>query len=306
MSAIAVHGLTRQFGDVVALKNVSFEIKPGEMVALLGPNGAGKTTSLELIEGYLAPTTGQVSVLGVDPCRGGRTWRARIGVVLQSTSLDPQLTVRDSLAVFARLFADPWPIESMLELIGLDAEAQTRIGQLSGGQQRRVDLALGIIGRPDVLFLDEPTTGLDPSARRGCWEIVSQLAAEGTTVLFSTHYMEEAQQLASHLLILAGGRLVADCTPDQLRTASAQSIIRMPFSRGTSFSELPERFVGHVGSGGLELHVGAGDLPAVLEQILGWARANELDLAGLQVSPPTLEDTYLQLTSQTQQQPGDA
>jgi ABC-2 type transport system ATP-binding protein len=303
MSAIAVHGLTRRFDDLVALEDVRFEVDAGEVVALLGPNGAGKTTALEILEGYLAPTAGSVSVLGEAPRGAGRRWRARIGVVLQSTSLDPQLSVQDSLGAFSRLFAEPRPIEEMLELTGLEANAQTRIGQLSGGQQRRVDLALGIIGRPEVLFLDEPTTGLDPEARRGCWTIVKQLAAMGTTVLLSTHYMEEAQQLASRLLVLENGRLVADRTPDQLRASTFQSVVRLPIPPQTEFGDLPDRLAGHLEPGQLKLLVPAGGLAGVLEQLLHWAQANELDLAGLEIAPPDLETTYLDLISQPHRTP---
>jgi len=298
MSAIAVDRLERRFGDLVAVDDVSFEISAGEVVALLGPNGAGKTTTLEILEGYLAPTAGHVSVLGEDPCRGGRAWRARIGVVLQSTSLDLGLSVRDSLALFSRLFPDPRPIPELLELIGLQSDAHTRIGHLSGGQRRRIDLALGIIGRPELLFLDEPTTGLDPEARRRSWAIVSQLAAEGTTVLMSTHYMEEAQQLARRMLILAGGRLVADSTAEHLRARSARSRIDMPVPTVADVGGLPDMLAQHVADGRLELLVEHRDLPIVLQQLLECAQCNDVDLAGLQIAPPTLEDTYLELTRQ--------
>jgi ABC-2 type transport system ATP-binding protein len=298
MSAIVVDRLERRFGNLVAVDDVSFEIAPGEVVALLGPNGAGKTTTLEILEGYLAPTAGHVSVLGEDPCRGGRAWRARIGVMLQSTSLDLGLTVRDSLALFARLFPDPRPIPELLELIGLESDEQTRIGHLSGGQRRRVDLALGIIGRPGLLFLDEPTTGFDPEARRASWATVKQLAAEGTTVLLSTHYMEEAQQLARRLLVLVGGRLVADSTGEQLRACAGQSRIRLPVPTDADVCGLPDRLARHVAGGQLELLVDSHDLPAILERLLGWAQSSDIDLAGLEIAPPTLEDTYLELTSQ--------
>ena len=298
MSAIVVDRLERRFGDLVAVDDVSFEIGAGEVVALLGPNGAGKTTTLEILEGYLAPTAGHVSVLGEEPCRGGRAWRARIGVVLQSTSLDLGLTVRDSLALFSRLFPDPTPIPELLELIGLESDAQTRIGHLSGGQRRRVDLALGIIGRPELLFLDEPTTGLDPEARRASWATVEQLAAEGTTVLLSTHYMEEAQQLARRMIVLAGGRLVADSTAEQLRARSAPSHIRLPVPTEADVSGLPDVLAHHVAGRQLELLVEHNDLPAVLQQLLECAHWHDIDLAGLEIAPPTLEETYLELTRQ--------
>ena len=237
-----VKNLVRRFGDLTAVDDVSFEIEAGEVVALLGPNGAGKTTTLEILEGYLAPTGGRVSVLGADPRRAGRAWRGRIGVVLQSTSLDPQLTVRDALTVFSRLFARARPVGEVLELIGLDSDGAARIGQLSGGQQRRVDLGLGIVGRPELLFLDEPTTGFDPAARRNTWGIVEHLADEGTTVLLSTHQMEEAQRLADRLVILADGRIVADSPPGALRASMARSAIRLPLPARASLSGCQTRW----------------------------------------------------------------
>ncbi len=297
MSAIVVEQLERRFGDLVAVDDFSFEIDAGEVVALLGPNGAGKTTTLEILEGYLAPTGGSVSVLGADPRRAGRAWRARIGVVLQSTSLDPQLTVRDALGVFARVFTRPRPVAEVLELIGLESDGGTAIGQLSGGQQRRVDLGLGIVGRPELLFLDEPTTGLDPAARRGTWRIIEQLADGGTTVLLSTHYMEEAQHLADRLLILADGRLVVDSPADSLRASMARSTVRLPLPTGMDLFDPPGVLAGHLANGQLQLVLDSADLSSVLGQLLEWARANDIDLAGLEVAPPTLEDTYLELTA---------
>jgi ABC-2 type transport system ATP-binding protein len=299
MSVIVVEGLERRFGDLVAVDDVSFEIEAGEVVALLGPNGAGKTTTLEMLEGYLAPTGGRMSVLGADPRRAGRAWRARIGVVLQSTSLDPQLTVRDALTVFSRVFPRPRSVTEVLELIGLESEVGTAIGQLSGGQQRRVDLGLGIVGRPEVLFLDEPTTGLDPAARRGSWRILEHLADEGATVLLSTHYMEEAQHLADRLLILAEGRLVVDSPSETLRASMARSTIRLPLPAGVGLSEPPGMLAGHLADGQLELVVDSADLSLVVGQLLEWAQANDLDLAGIEIAPPSLEDTYLELTAPT-------
>jgi ABC-2 type transport system ATP-binding protein len=300
MSAIAVDGLHHRYGDFVALHDLAFEIPAGEVVALLGPNGSGKTTTLEVLEGYLPPTAGRVAVLGADPRRAGRTWRARIGVVLQSTSLDSELTVCGALTVFSQLYAHARPIGEVLELIGLAADTDTRIGQLSGGQQRRVDLGLGLIGRPELLFLDEPTTGLDPAARRTSWTIIEQLASEGTTVLLSTHYMDEAQHLADRLLVLDHGRLVADCTPAELRASTATSRVRLPIPPDASIEDPPARFAGHLASGELDLLVDGADLPAVLGELLEWAGANGVDVAGLQVVPPSLEDVYLRLTTPEQ------
>jgi ABC-type Na+ transport system ATPase subunit NatA len=201
MSVITVEHLHKAYGRLGALRDVSFEVAAGQVVALLGPNGAGKTTTMELLEGYQTPSGGVVRVLGSEPRRAGRAWRARVGLVLQSTSLDLQLTVREALGVHAGLFPRPWPVGELLELVDLAAEADTRIGQLSGGQRRRVDVGLGIVGRPELLFLDEPTTGLDPVARRQAWTAVERLTAAGTTVVLTTHYLEEAQRLADRVLV---------------------------------------------------------------------------------------------------------
>ena len=277
MTAIAAEGLTRRFGEVVAVDDVSFAIGAGEVVALLGPNGAGKTTTLALLEGFLAPSAGRVAVLGAEPRRGGRRWRARIGLVLQSTSLDADLTAREALRVFAGLHADPVPVAEVLDLIDLADAADTRIGRLSGGQQRRVDLGLGLVGRPEVLFLDEPTTGLDPEARRRTWAVVERLARGGTTVLLTTHAMDEAERLAGRLLVLADGRLVADATPDALRAASASATLRLP---------------ARLHADQRELVVHTDDITATLEELV----AQGIDLTGLEVAPPTLEDAYLELT----------
>jgi ABC-2 type transport system ATP-binding protein len=298
VSAIAVRDLVHRYGEHVVVSGVSFEVAGGEVVALLGPNGAGKTTTLEILEGYLSPTGGTVSVLGSDPRRGGREWRTRIGVVLQSPSVDPQLRVRDALKVFASLFSRARPVAEMLELIGLQGDAETRIGQLSGGQQRRVDLGLGIIGRPELLFLDEPTTGLDPQARRSAWAIVRRLAAEGTTVLFSTHYMEEARQLADRLLVLGGGRLVADATPEALRAGASASIVRLPLPPSVTPGDLPPELSAGWGPGQLHLTVDSAGLAEVLEELLDWTLVHDVDVSGLEVAPPSLEDTYLHLTTQ--------
>jgi ABC-2 type transport system ATP-binding protein len=297
VSAVRAERLSRCYGDLVAVDGLSFEVRPGEVVALLGPNGAGKTTTIEMLEGYLAPSAGSVSVLGADPRRGGRAWRARIGLVLQSTSLDLQLTVRDAVGVFGALFPRPRPVAEVLELVDLQAQADTRIGQLSGGPQRRVDLGLGIVGRPELLFLDEPTTGLDPAARRRTWAVVQRLAADGTTILLSTHYMEEAQQLADRVLVLRDGRLVADATPDELRAAAPRSTLRLPCPPGTPMAGRPPALARHFDPLRCELLIRTADVAGTLEHLLHWARADDVPLGGLEVGPPSLEDAYLALTA---------
>jgi ABC-2 type transport system ATP-binding protein len=296
-SPITVEHLTKVYGGLAALRDVSFEVAAGQVVALLGPNGAGKTTTMELLEGYQAPSGGVVRVLGAEPRRAGRAWRARVGLVLQSTSLDLQLTVKEALGVYAGLFPHPRPVGEMLELIDLTDEAGTRIGQLSGGQRRRVDVGLGIIGRPELLFLDEPTTGLDPVARRQAWTAVEGLTAAGATVLLTTHYLEEAQRLADRVLVLSGGRLVADARPDELRRRGATTI-RYPLPPGAPVAGLPVRLAGAVDPGRGELVVRTTEVTATLGALAGWAAANGLDLAGLEVGAPSLEDAYLALVAE--------
>ena len=297
-AAIVTERLTKRYGHLVALDQVSFDVPPGQLVAVLGPNGAGKTTTLELLEGFLAPTAGRVQVLGADPRHGDRAWRARIGLVLQSTSLDEQLSVRELLGVFARLYPDPRPVAEVLELIGLTDEAGTRVGALSGGQRRRVDVALGIIGRPKLLFLDEPTTGLDPEARRRAWTAIEHLAATGTTVVLTTHYLEEADQLADRVIVLAGGRLLADTAPAQLRAQGGRSTIRYRLPDATVAADLPATLVGHLDPDQRALVVRSADVTATLGELVGWAERHHLDLAGLEVGPPSLEDAYLAITDQ--------
>jgi ABC-2 type transport system ATP-binding protein len=270
------------------------------VVAVLGPNGAGKTTTIEILEGFLAPTGGTVRVLGCDPRRGGRAgraWRARIGLVLQSTSLDTQLTVTEALTLYAGLFPRPMATAEVVEMIDLAADAGTRIGALSGGQRRRVDLGLAVIGRPEVLFLDEPTTALDPEGRRELWAVIQGLVAGGTTVLLTTHYIEEAQRLADRVVVLAGGRVVADATPDQLRARGAAPVIRFRLPPGAPAGKLPHELAGRVDRERHELLVNSADVTGDLAALVGWARQNRVDLTGLEVAPPNLEDAYVSLTT---------
>jgi ABC-2 type transport system ATP-binding protein len=293
MSAIVVEGLTKRFGDFPAVNDVSFEVPDGQLVAVLGPNGAGKTTTLEMLEGFLAPTSGTVRVLGTDPHRGDRRWRSRIGLVLQSTSLDAALTVRDTLTVFAGLYPAPRSIGEVLELVDLVDDAETAVGALSGGQRRRVDVAIGIIGRPEVLFLDEPTTGLDPEARRRAWTAVENLTTTGTTVVLTTHYIDEADHLANRLILLAAGRVVADTTPEGLRSRGGPATVRCRLDDEAALADLPASLAGHIDGDSHALVVRAEDITSPLRDLLGWADRHHLDLAGLEVGPPSLEDAYL-------------
>ena len=293
MSAIVVDRLTKRFGNFAAIDDVTFEVPHGQLVAVLGPNGAGKTTTLEILEGFLAPTSGAVRVLGTEPHRGDRRWRARIGLVLQSTSLDADLSVRDTLNVFAGLYPMPRPVREILELVDLVDDAETRVGALSGGQRRRVDVAIGIIGRPEVLFLDEPTTGLDPEARRRAWTAVENLTETGTTVVLTTHYIDEADHLANRLILLAGGKVIADTTPEGLRARGGPATIRYHLPDAAALGDLPATLAGQVDPAGRALIVRADDPTGPLRDLLDWADRHHLDLAGLEVGPPSLEDAYL-------------
>jgi ABC-2 type transport system ATP-binding protein len=296
VTAIGVCGLVKRYGSFTAVQDVSFDVPQGQVTALLGPNGAGKTTTIEILEGFLAPTAGTVRVLGTDPRTGNRAWRARIGLVLQSTSLDAQLTVTEALRLFGGLYPRPRPVAEVLDVIDMADDARTRIGALSGGQRRRVDLGIAIIGRPEMLFLDEPTTGLDPEARRRLWTAIENLTSEGGTVLLTTHYMDEAQHLASRVIVMADGRVAADATPDELRAMGGVPVIR--FRLPTRVQSLPPELTPHVDGG--ELTLPSADVTADLATLVGWARENRVDLTGLEVGPPSLEDAYFAITGNPQ------
>jgi ABC-2 type transport system ATP-binding protein len=302
MSAIVVEDLVKRYDGFTAVEDVSFTAAAGEVTALLGPNGAGKTTTIEILEGFQAPTAGTVRVLGTDPRAGGRagqSWRARIGLVLQSTSLDAQLTVTEALTLFGGLYSGRRRAGEVLDVIDMTTDARTRIGALSGGQRRRVDLGIAIIGQPEMLFLDEPTTGLDPEARRRLWSVIENLTASGTGVLLTTHYLDEAQRLASRVVVLADGRVVADASPDKLRAMGGVPVIRyrLPVPRpGCTAPDLPAGLAGHVADG--ELTLPSADVTADLAVLTGWARGNHVDLTGLEIGSPSLEDAYLALTSE--------
>jgi ABC-2 type transport system ATP-binding protein len=292
VSAIAVTSLVKRYGGFTAVNDLSFEVASGGVTALLGPNGAGKTTTIEMLEGFVTPTSGSIRVLGTDPRKGGRAWRAKIGLVFQATSLDAQLTVTEALSLYGGLYPRPAPIGEVLDAIDLATDARTKIGALSGGQRRRVDLGIAIIGRPEMLFLDEPTTGLDPEARRRLWTVIEKLTADGTTVLLTTHYLDEAQHLADRVIVVAEGQIVADASPDELRARGGVPVIR--FRLPTGSSGLPAELTEHLT--GNELSLPSADVTRDLGTLVNWARANDVDLTGLEVGPPSLEDAYLALT----------
>ena len=264
------------YGGVAAVDGIDLDIARGETFALLGPNGAGKSTTVEILEGYRLRTSGEVSVLGVDPAHGGLDWKARLGIVLQSSTEPGNYTVREQLTHFAGFFPDPRNVDEVIASVGLEAKARTRVSKLSGGQRRRVDVALGIIGRPELLFLDEPTTGFDPEARREFWKLIRGLKAEGTTILLTTHYLDEAAQLGDRAGIILGGRLVDVGRVDELGGAEARvPIVRWREPDGAPRAERTER-------------------PAELVASVVAAQGGR-EPEGLEVIRPSLEDIYLQL-----------
>jgi ABC-2 type transport system ATP-binding protein len=291
--AIHVVDLHKRYGEIEAVGGLSFTVEPGEVFALLGPNGAGKTTTLEILEGYRSRTSGTVEVLELDPATGGSALRRRIGIVLQATAVEPYLTVREVVTRHAGYYPSPRDVDEVVSLVGLEEKADARVKTLSGGQQRRLDVALGIIGAPELLFLDEPTTGFDPSARRGAWELVRSLATEGTTILLTTHYMDEAQHLADRVAVIARGRIVAEGTPDTIGgRADAAVRIRFVVPGGISPDRLPVPAV--VANGHVEVRTE--DEVRVLHELTGWALDNRVRLEQLTVERPSLEDVYLELT----------
>jgi ABC-2 type transport system ATP-binding protein len=301
-SAITVSGLAKSYGGVQAVRGVSFTVGRGEIFALLGPNGAGKTTTLEILEGFRGRDGGQADVLGLDPGdrATGRALRERIGLVLQDIAVEPYLTVRETLARNAGYYRAPRDVAEVIALAGLAGQERKKVRNLSGGLKRRLDLGLGLIGNPELLFLDEPTTGFDPAARQDAWQIVRGLRGCGTTILLTTHYMDEAQALADRVAVMSGGRIVAEGTPSDLGgrdTAGAR--IRFALPRGHSAADLPPGAVlggaGAVPGDGL-VTVQTSAPTETLHQLTGWALRRGLTLDRLTVDRPSLEDVYLGLT----------
>jgi ABC-2 type transport system ATP-binding protein len=295
--AISVSGLTKSYGGLQAVRGIDFEVRRGEVLALLGPNGAGKTTTVEVLEGYRKRDGGQVSVLGVDPERRDRRLRAKVGIVLQECAVDPYLTVTEAVTQRAGLYPAPRPVGEVVELVGLEAKARSRVKTLSGGQQRRLDLGLALVGNPELIFLDEPTTGFDPSARREAWDVVRGLCAEGRTVVLTTHYMDEAQALADTVTVIAGGRVVASGSPDTLGGRDhGETTIRFILPGGASMADLPlpEGLVPAARGEFVEFHIA--EPTAVLHALTEWAVQRGEVLSGLAVNRPSLEDVYLALT----------
>ncbi|MDX1690082.1 MAG: ATP-binding cassette domain-containing protein [Acidimicrobiia bacterium] len=296
MAAIEVTGLEKHYAGTPAVDGISFEVSEGEVFALLGPNGAGKTTTVEILEGHRRRDGGGVRVLGVDPESGGRAFRERIGIVLQSSGIEGELTARETVELFAPMYPDPRGVDEVLEIVELTEKADDRVKTYSGGQQRRLDLALGIVGRPDLIFLDEPTTGFDPSARRRSWSTIDNLRSLGTTILLTTHYMDEAQALADRVAVIARGRIVAEGTPDTLGgRADAASLVRFGLPAGLGPGDLPAG-IGAVEAGSGRYEITATAPTETVHRLSGWAVEQGIELVGLEVTRPSLEDVYLELT----------
>jgi ABC-2 type transport system ATP-binding protein len=297
-AAISVTGLRKSYGEVEAVRGIDLQVAHGEVFAFLGPNGAGKTTTTEILEGYRPRNAGRVEVLGVDPGSPTREWRERIGIVLQQCRMRPELTVRETLELYAGYYREPRSVSETIEQVGLSEKAEARAGSLSGGQQRRLDVGLALIGDPDLLFLDEPTTGFDPSARRQFWGVIGGLRELGKTVFLTTHYMEEAQRLSDRVAIIAAGTIVAEGTPADLGNREDRPAeISFVLPQRLEVSDLPTEVAARaqVANGAVRL---TSDRPVeVLNLLTGWALERSVALEGLEVRRPSLEDIYLELTA---------
>jgi ABC-2 type transport system ATP-binding protein len=276
MPAVHVDDLRKSYGEYEALRGVSFEIREGEVFSLLGPNGAGKTTTIEILEGYRRRDSGTVSVLGADPAHASSHWRGQIGVVLQSSAMYENINVRESLALFAGYYERPRPVDEVIGVVGLEEKAETLVRRLSGGQRRRLDFGLALIGDPELIFLDEPTTGFDPAARRNAWGTIRSLRELGKTILLTTHYLDEAEQLSDRVAVLREGRIIATGTPAEL-TRTPETEIRYR-------------------EDGKEVVLRTAEPTRVLAELTARALEQGRELEALEVRRPTLEDVYLELT----------
>ena len=295
-SVITVNDLAKRYGTVVALDGVNFSVSEGEVLALLGPNGAGKTTAVEILEGYRRADRGKIEVLGHDPATGGREFRDRIGIVLQETGIEDVLTVREAIELYGASYSRRRSSDELISLVGLEEKADARIKTLSGGQRRRLDLALGLVGDPDLVFLDEPTTGFDPAARRQSWKLVEGLTDLGKTILLTTHYLDEAQHLADRIIVLNGGKIVAEGTPETLGDARPVTTV--------SFSVADPGHLPALGDApdvvGNNVTYKTTEPTALLYTLTGWATGRGVELAGLEVTRPSLEDIYLDIVGRAE------
>jgi ABC-2 type transport system ATP-binding protein len=296
MPAPVIHasGLRKAYGDVEAVRGIDLDVDEGEIFAFLGPTGAGKTTTVEMLEGYRARTGGEMSVLGVDPGSATREWRERVGLVLQQCRMRPELTVRETLELYAGYYREPAEVGRTISHVGLDAKADSRAGTLSGGQLRRLDVAVALIGDPDLLFLDEPTTGFDPSARRQMWDVIAGLKELGKTTFLTTHYMDEAQVLADRVAIIVAGRIVAEGPPNRLGREASTTEIRF-IADGIDPTAVP--LAGATAARDGRFLVARTTEPVkALGELTAWATREGHELTGLTVGTPSLEEIYLELT----------
>ena len=299
--AIEVRGLRKSYGTIEAVRGIDLQVSKGEVFALLGPNGAGKTTTVEILEGHRDRTSGDVQVLGYDPARNERGLKERIGIVLQSTGVEPFLSVEESIDLFRGYYPHPLPLEEILDATGLREQRRFRVKRLSGGQQRRLDVAIGLAGDPELLFLDEPTTGFDPSARRGAWDMVKNLQALGKTVVLTTHYMDEAEFLADRVAIMAHGEIVAEGAPADLAKETGATTIR--FRAGSGSEGPPEGLRTGPPDGDGLYTITTGSPTRSLHQLTGWAVERGIELEELSVSRPSLEDVFLKLSADGEAEP---
>ena len=301
MTAIRVRGLRKSYGPLEAVAGIDFDVDAGEVFGFLGPNGAGKTTTVEILEGYRSRSHGEVEVLGHDPASASRDLRERVGIVLQDTGVERYLRVGEVLDLYSGYYAKPRSAGELLELVGLESQRSTMVRRLSGGQRRRLDLALGLVGDPELIFLDEPTTGFDPSARRGAWDVIRNLRTLGRTVFLTTHYMDEAAELADRVAVISGGRIVAEGPPDELGSGPARTDIRFRLPYGSTAGDLPDLgdAVVKVGTEPVDspVLVSVAEPTAALNLLTGWALERGWVLDDLVVSRPSLEQVYLELTS---------
>ena len=303
MPAIDVCDLHKHYGDNLAVDGVSFNVAEGEVYALLGHNGAGKSTAVEILEGHRTRSSGSVSVLGFDPAKAQREFRDRIGVVLQTSGVENEFTVREVVELYASAYRRRRTLDEVVQLAGLEEKVDARVGSLSGGQRRRVDLALGIIGRPDVLFLDEPTTGFDPAARRKSWDLIEALGDDGVTVLLTTHYLDEAEHLADRVGMLASGKMIAEGTPAQLIEKISGTVVSFMLPHSIETADAISTFApvlgGEVRLSGRLVETTVDRATEVVHRVTGWAIDNGVELESLRVARASLEDVFLQLTEQS-------
>ena len=317
--AIKVNDLIVEYtssqGTIRAVNSLDLSIAGGEVYALLGENGAGKTSTVEVLEGHRSRVDGQVEVLGIDPAAGGpnrRELRDQIGIVLQTSGIEPEITPREALTLFGAVYRNPYSLSDVVERVGLGDFVDQRVGSLSGGQRRRLDLAVAVIGRPRVLFLDEPTTGFDPSARRNAWELVRSLHADGTTILLTTHYLEEAEFLADRVGVISRGEMLVEGPPRELQQAHGRSVMSVEIAGAGSLSDV-EASVAAVLDGisstlawqGVRLLITTEETTKVLERITRWALSTGADLSEWSIERPSLEQVFLELNADIDRESDD-